>query len=234
MECRSVKTHLDCMAILMHYQIADGAHALAADAGVIPLAAYMAPLVRGTAPLARGETYAARGVKPLGRERTPAAGGVRDGTRGALALVREMAHPGRGAAPGTRGMTPPAFFRTGLGALFVLVFFQALDDLGDFDFGFADLAAAELQEPGGAAELFRETVDVDLFALDPFEDAFELVHRRPEARGLRLKGVLHGLAHDSSTRLLMLPPESCVTTVSPAATWPGCRTTAPAAVRVML
>src|SRR6266545_4693842 len=103
---------------------------------------------------------------------------------------------------------------------------QALDDLGDLDFGFADLASAEVEEPGGTAELGGETVDVHLLAFDALEDAFELVHRRPEARSLRVGGLRVGrecdLAHGSSTRLVRLPSESCVTTISPGATWPGC------------
>src|SRR6185295_878824 len=121
--------------------------------------------------------------------------------------------------------------------LFGLVPFQALDDLGDLDLGFADLAAAEVQEPGGAAELCGETVDVHLLAFDPLQDPLELVHRRPEARGLGLGSlgdIQQGLAHGSSTRLVMLPPESWVTRISPAAVWPGWESTAPAVVRVML
>src|SRR3954465_625549 len=74
--------------------------------------------------------------------------------------------------------------------------FQALHDLGDLDLGLADLAAAEVEEHGGAAQLLGQAVDVDLLPLDALEDAFELVHRRAEAQGLAgLRRSLSRLTH---------------------------------------
>src|SRR5436305_5104755 len=90
---------------------------------------------------------------------------------------------------------------------------QALHDLGDLDLGLADLAAAEVEEHGGAAQLLGQAVDVDLLPLDALEDAFQLVHRRPEAQGLAgLRRSLSWLAHASSTRLLKSPPATRVVT----------------------
>src|ERR1700710_1045135 len=110
---------------------------------------------------------------------------------------------------------------------------QGLHDLRDLDLGLADLAAAEVEEHGGAAQLLGEAVDVDLLALDPLEDAFELFHRRAEAQGRFARFVL-SFGHHSSTRLLKSPPATRVVTRSPDRTWSGCRTRCPAASRVRL
>src|SRR5215218_2830794 len=71
----------------------------------------------------------------------------------------------------------------GAARLYRLRVFQALHDLRHLDLGLADLAAAEVEELGGAAQLLGEAVDVDLLALDALEDAFQLVHGLAEAQG---------------------------------------------------
>src|SRR5258708_29194525 len=70
------------------------------------------------------------------------------------------------------------------GAVAVLILgalFEMLHDLGDLDLGLADLAAADVEQLGGAAQLLRQLVDVDLLSLDPLQDPFELLHRLAEA-----------------------------------------------------
>src|SRR5258708_1348776 len=59
---------------------------------------------------------------------------------------------------------------------------QTLHDLRNLDLGLTDLAAADVEELGGAAQLGSELVDVDLFAFDALEDAFELVHGLAEGQ----------------------------------------------------
>src|SRR6202023_356036 len=112
-----------------------------------------------------------------GRAETTGIAGLDARGHAAPAAAECVRSPARGRRSGASGAVAVLI----LGALF-----EMLDDLGDLDLRLADLAAADVEQLGGAAQLLRQLVDVDLLALDPLQDPLELLHRLAEAeRGLR-------------------------------------------------
>src|SRR5260370_2151250 len=112
-----------------------------------------------------------------GRARPVAHGGERRSDR---CLRRTAARRGR------RRSWATSWPVSSLAILLLAALFEALDDLGDLDLGLADLAPAQVEQLGGAPQLLRQLVDVDLLAFDPLQDALELIHRLAEAQRLVL------------------------------------------------